>query len=263
MSAELQNFLARCTWLFEQRGVLSTGYTADMLRTLAVHRTLFLDGKPRGLGGLGSPSADTLEKCLVRMTNWLQLCRHTIAAEFPEFETLQAFSCFALDRQPTPVTINGGLQKLAGVLGLDCAKLHAQFHDIRTIAERKFASGAECHESWAEAVREVRRTSKTRASHPHDVLAAALGRHIAWNSSTSGVERLFSRAYCSASLARGAVSEARIDDEIQVLAGCDHDLVLCEAARKVWAATSGPPRSSPQLRLDAGVTEQHSEGRAT
>ena len=97
LTTELVNFLKKVTWMVEERGALTTGYTLYMLQTLSTkQRTIFVDAKPRRLGGPGSPSAATLDKVFQRMRNWLQLCRHTIRAEFPEFETLQAFACFNL-----------------------------------------------------------------------------------------------------------------------------------------------------------------------
>lgn len=60
--------------------MLTTGYTQHMLQTLGSKRIFYLDGKPIFLGGPGCPSPNTVSKCLARMTNWLQLCRHTIKA---------------------------------------------------------------------------------------------------------------------------------------------------------------------------------------
>jgi hypothetical protein len=46
------------------------------------------------------------------MANWLQLCRHTIRAEFPEFETLQAFACFGLTGAPDDANKVAGNRRL-------------------------------------------------------------------------------------------------------------------------------------------------------
>ncbi len=77
---ELTAFLKKVTWLVEDRGAMSTGYTAHMVQTLSVARTIFVDDRPRRLGGPDSLTDAIVASCFRRMNNWLQLCRHTIAA---------------------------------------------------------------------------------------------------------------------------------------------------------------------------------------
>ena len=78
LTSELANFLKTATWMVEERGALTTGYTLSMTQTLkAAQRTIFIDNKPTRLGGPGPPSAATLDKVCQRMANLLQLCRHT------------------------------------------------------------------------------------------------------------------------------------------------------------------------------------------
>ena len=95
-----------------------------------------------------------------------------------------------------------GLQKLAGVLSLDAGTLTAQFEDLQPIARRHSEAGHANHVAWRMGVQDVMRNAKTRASHPCDVLTAALARHVAWNASTAAVERDFGKAYCSTAVSR-------------------------------------------------------------
>jgi len=61
--------------------------------------------KKRGktLAAFGGPDSVTpaiRAACLSRMRAWLQLCRHVIAAEFPDFEVVHAFWIFLGLRNP-------------------------------------------------------------------------------------------------------------------------------------------------------------------
>ena len=82
-------------------------------------------------------------------------------------------------------------------------------------------------------------------------------RHVAWNTSTSGIERLFGKTKCATSACRSDVSEPRLDDELQLLslacserknsgrraaASSAKHLALLEQAQAVWAECFGPPR---------------------
>ena len=95
-----------------------------------------------------------------------------------------------------------GLQKLAGVLSLDVGTLIAQFEDLQPIARRHSEAGHANHVAWQLAVKDVTRNAKTRTAHPCDVLTAALARHVAWDASTSAVERDFGKAFCSTAASR-------------------------------------------------------------
>jgi hypothetical protein len=252
LSVELQRFLRRATWLFEHRGALTTGYTQHMVGTLKVRRMVFLDKLPKHLGGPGSPSAATVDRCFQRMCNWLQLARHTIKAECPEFETLQSFSCFGL---AVPVCDHHFemLKKLSNVLQLNYVQLRAQFEDIRTLAQRHFDAGAPNHVAWQKAVEDATRSSRTREAHPCGIITQALARHIAWNAGTSTVERDFGKAYCSSSTCRADIGEDRLDDEVQLVSLDPGDSSIFEEARHVWASCYGAPRASPtKPRLDTG-----------
>ena len=211
ITAELGMFLKRVTWLFEQQGCLTTGYTAHMIETLRVRRLIFIDGKPKAFGGEGALRRQCVQACLQRMLNWLQLCRHTVRAELPEFESLQAFTCFLLSGNATPQTY-ASLQKVAGMLKLDARGLRAQF-DIRPLAQHHLTMGLPQPLAWQAAVQCATRSSKSVSAHPVDILTSALARYIAWNASTMGVERMFGKLVCGSTAARGDISEARIDDE--------------------------------------------------
>lgn len=161
-------------------------------------------------------------------------------AELPEFETLQLFGCFALADAEVTCTTTTALGRLAAVLSLDPVALKAEFEDVRPLARRHFQNGAETHVAWQHAVADLN-NARCKATHPTGALIQALVRFAASCASTSSVERLFSKAYCSTSVDRGDVGEARIDDEVHLLshsAGPD-DLALCKV---FWAPLDATPR---------------------
>lgn len=228
---EVNDYLKRVTWLFgsETQGALKTGYTKYMVDTLASsRRTIMLDGKPTFIGGPNKPALDVISSCFKRMQNWLQLCRHTIRAEVPEFETLQTFECFNLTGRVTESTYTS-LRQLGTVLKLDLLRLKAQFEDVRPLAERHAENrGLSTELAWKAALFDVRRSARSRIAHPVDVLEEALARLVAWNASTTNVERRFAKAYCTTSGSRGDVGEARMDDEAVLLMPTPNDAAICE-----------------------------------
>ena len=254
VTSELMTFLSRVTWLCEERGLMDTGYTQHMLEVLSTRRTVYLNGCPRFVGGPGSPSEQTVNRCFERMCNWLQLCRHTIRAEVPGFEILQAFSAFDLKPRHVTPCMHGSLDTLARVLQIPTAPLRAQFDDFRPRARCHADNGLDNHAAWGKALEDARQYHRSREAHPSDKLVAALARYIAWNPSTSGVERGFGKAYSTTSMSRGSVSEARTDDEAQLFFSdsLEADAALCRAARTAWANNFGAPRQSPLVRLDTG-----------
>lgn len=260
---EIGGFMKRVTWLFgDQRGALKTGYTQHMITTLSSRRTIFLDGVARFLGGKGCPSAAIVDKCFRRMENWLQLCRHTVRAEVPEFETLQSFECFSLKGNVTDHTYKS-LNNLARVLHLGSVALRSEFEDLRPIAKR-YADGGLCtNMAWHAALEDVLKSAKSRAAHPTENVVAALIRFIAWNASTTNVERRFGKAHCTTSMSRGDVSERRLDDEAVVLMQSPDDARICDEARLRWTRTNGAPREpSVGYRMDKGSLRKanpHSE----
>jgi hypothetical protein len=256
LCSELDSFLKRCTWLIEERGIFTTGYTKYMLETLSTRRTIYLRGKPRFLGGSNALTPELLTKVLVPFVSWLQLCRHTIRAEMPEFETMQAFKCFSfLDCTATAQTA-AKLGVLANILNLDGVRLRAEFDDLRPIARCCGADGKSTEQAWQEALHLVRKSAKSRALHPSDEVRKALIRFVAWDGNTTGIERFFAIALCSTATERGFVSEERLDDEALLLKEDTPvvDLALCSEARGVWQRIyASLPRDRHAARVDKGV----------
>ena len=150
MTANLDKFLCKCTWLFEQRGALKTGFTAYMLNLLKTPVNICIEGQVRSIG---QPSDEAIDSCFVRMTNWLQLVRMTVKAEMPSFESLQLFRVFDLDADAG----ERDLKRLANMLQLDPARLQAEFEDLRPSAQWHFRNGSpSVQASWVTAFQKAK-----------------------------------------------------------------------------------------------------------
>ena len=90
------------------------GFTAHMLKILS-HPM----GVPTGAGGVryiganGGVPLETQLRCVSRMSNWTVLVEHTLQAEFPACETIQAWGVFN-------VVHNGGTKRIASGVSHDC-----------------------------------------------------------------------------------------------------------------------------------------------
>ncbi|CAE7194252.1 unnamed protein product [Symbiodinium necroappetens] len=244
LTAEISKFLCKCTWLFERRGVLGTGFTAYILELLRRSPCNFnLGGK---VCSIQSPSQHDIESCLQRMTNWLQLVRLTIQAEFPHFEALQLFRLFDLQSTPMP----SDMERMSHLLKLNHAQFKREFEDLRPSAEWHWRHGhPDCQLAWHAAAKKTP---------PGESLNAALIRYLSWQANTSPLERGFAKSVQSCSKNRADVSETRVDDQMQLLSLCrttgrgraralpKHENLI-ESARVLWTSHFGLPRNRQRV----------------
>ena len=69
--------------LFERQGCLGCGHTAFMLHVLEKEKLMFIDHRPKRVGGIAMDRIIT--RCLGRLSKWVQLARKVLRAEFPQF----------------------------------------------------------------------------------------------------------------------------------------------------------------------------------
>ena len=129
-------FLERITVLFERQGCLGCGHTAFMLRVLEKEKLLFIDHRPKRVGGIAMDRI--LIRCLRRLGKLVQLAREVLRAEFPQFETVQAFGVLRLKtrhEEPELASFEAErnkqieqLSKIAQMLELDVNDLLAQYY---------------------------------------------------------------------------------------------------------------------------------------
>ncbi len=197
---------------------------------------------------------------LGRFKAWCGLARSVVAAEFPEFESVQAFTVLALqpfaeqrccDAEEERALRTDKLEKLSALLELDIHALTQQFFDHLPIAQHHFdKNGCTSLVAWRTALERIfegsdRAVRRRLAAHPMDELRKVLWRAFAWGVSTSGVEQKFS-VLRSALANKGSLTDAHLQDEAFILStqgqndGEDQELAL--AAAMLWPYIFGQPR---------------------
>jgi len=262
ISAECARFLDRITALFDKGGCVLTGYTAVMLKLVSKERVVFFDHKPKRVGGLDQESlARVCRQCLGRLANWAKLAREVLAAEFPHFESIQAFTALRLlspeermvqlgnaDEEREAVTKK--IQKLSQLLGLNEETLQDQFFDHFPIAQHEFdQNNCTAFVAWRAAVDRVRKggvVAKKLKAHPVDSLVRVLLRAGAWGVSTSGVEQQFSAIRAVMTSDRSKLGDDHYTDEVFIIStrgqSTADDKELVEIAARVWVQVFGAPR---------------------
>lgn len=261
-----RRFLDRVTALFvDGRGCLRSGYTGHMLDLLTTERVLYIDNKPKRVGGRAPDALQpVIDRCLARLQNWVTLARDVVAAEFPEFEALQAFSVLRLsshnerrrwaDAAQERCMVASKLDKLARLLKLDTNRLHDQFFDYLPLAQYEFDTATPTCTPLAAWKTILTRAfdSRVHKYHPVDALLQVCIRAGAWGMSTSGVERTFSLARASLTCQRAALSDSHKRDDCFLLSTVDNnqtaDNALGESAADVWMRVFGPARQAKKRR---------------
>ncbi len=262
IASECQRFLERVTVLFEKGRCLQCGHTAFMLTLLQKERLLFIDRIPKRVGGVAM--APIVTRCLKRLEKWVRLAREVLRAEFPQFETVQAFSALrlrSLAAEPQAAGLEAErlmqtekLAKIAQMLSLDANLLTAQFFDNLPTALFAFGrnGNGDSLAAWREAVDATdlswRRRGRQDAERT-DVLRSALLRAGAWGASTSCVERLFGLLLKAQPKERNCMEEGFVRDELFLLASKQLDSptdrrALSMAAPTVWVKVYGIPRET-------------------
>ena len=194
LNQDLKEYLARIRWLFDPTnpGVRAIpGHTAYILDWLS--KPHFLTENRRGgkcLGG--TPIADDVfAAALKRMHQWAVLVRDIVAAEFPCFSIINAFSAFSLSAPSASAERDTNLQRLA--LACNEQNLMEQFATHVPWASAcqgapNAAKGSHW-QIWADAISKTRKQGRL----PSDSLATVLQKGICFAPTTSAIEQSFSR----------------------------------------------------------------------
>ena len=94
--AQLERFVTRIEYLFNENGCFESGYTKFILQLLKKPRVIFIDGEAKTVGGRGRPSNEIKQRCVSRMKNWVFLAKLTVEAEFPDVDKMLTFYVFVL-----------------------------------------------------------------------------------------------------------------------------------------------------------------------
>ena len=116
----------------------------------------------------GVPSV-VLDRCIGRMQAFLVLARAALAAEFPSFESAQAYQVFDLVVPPTQSVADRHLERLSHeVLHLDAVELKAQWQDFLPRAQnvRPTSSRSNNNDAWRTVLELVEQDKRLQAAHP-------------------------------------------------------------------------------------------------
>ncbi|CAK0890745.1 unnamed protein product [Prorocentrum cordatum] len=276
LSFNLSAFVDRVSTLFGAGGhpamAVQTDYTftGHMLKLLK--HPIKLPGN--GVHVLGCPNGvapAVQERCLKRMINWVASVVDTLKAEFPSFETIQAWGVFNVvqhDRDMGAHTEGSAnvqrhkqMERLIEAFGIEATadELVGQMESVRHLVTRVAAEQSlSSRDAWMHAAEMA--TANKRGGvldtslSPPSKLMQVIVRYWAAGGSTSGVEQSFGKGYNHrvASLGNDACCDRM---EIVELEKSDLPQVL-QMATDIWSDIFGRPRASGsgnrQLRSDAG-----------
>ena len=254
-TAELAVFMNNIEYLFLDRGcVVAHGYTAWAIGVCKTPK--MLNAGNLGLRTFGDPnlSASVVNNCLARMKGWYHLAKHVIHADFPEFETTQAFSVFNLAKprkylrsqcttDETDAIERQGIRRVALLLELPEAELDQQFKHVQPFARKQFIeTGCDTFTAWANAVKLVE--SMRGSSSCREMIRIAVAGLALYGGSSSGVEQTFSKLYRQINpqqLGCGSDRESQLSKVLMDHDEAEEDEVITNA-RLVWSTYFGQPR---------------------
>ena len=269
LASNIAIFKERCTRLFLQGGCFSCGYVAVMLEHLQHPHTYVLrGGEVINVGGNVNEAIKA--RCLGRMQCWLRLAMDVCDAEWPAFETIQAYVVFALSSDPTDgkfeAKIGSQLDRLARYHEVDAAQLSTQFERIHHVAQHIFKSSkVSPHEAWREALGRVQKAllpahgkeCQRQASERWGMteLRTVLAGWMSCMPTTSGLEQKFTSMERLYGQRRASLSLER-ERDILALA-CDVDArVVDEACRFFMINNSSNCRERQMNRFKQRRTER-------
>lgn len=278
LSFNLSAFVDRVSTLFGVGGhpamAVQTGYTftGHMLKLLK-HPVMLPGNGVRVLGCPNGVAPAVQTRCLKRMINWVAAVVETLRAEFPSFETLQAWGVFNVvqhDRDMGAHTEGSAnvqrhkqMERLIEAFRVEATadELVGEMESVRHLVARVAAENSlSSRDAWmraAEMATANKRGGVLDASRsPPSALMQMIIRYWAAGGSTSGVEQSFGKGYNHriASLGNDACCDRM---EIIELEKGDLPQVL-HRATGIWSDTEafGRPRASGsgnrQQRSDAG-----------
>lgn len=192
-----------------------------------------------------------------------------VRAEFPDFEATRSFWVFNVAASDSQFARQSGmpseclvsLKRLALLFGVDEDLLKAGFSHVRPIAmhlaqTEKLDNMA----AWRSALDQCRGKQVGLAE-----LKCVLIRYCGWALSTSGCERVFSKAERRIGAHRHLLDNQLASDEL-MLADADwvtpgEEAAMIKYAQTAWATMYGNCRTmSRAARVDRGVSKPHREG---
>ncbi len=269
LAFDLAAFRDRIRALFvgDSAACFTMGYTGHMMRLLSVQFPIMLEGGACKVIGFvnGTVSPDICQRCQSRMVNWVFLTNSTLDAEFPHFETIQAWGVFnvtGVDDKARELDNGIRLEQLTRLKNVfdettEVGDLEDQLLHFRPIARRVAVQrGLDSRDAWHSAMVASVRTSNVMQRHPHHALLRLLVRFWASGVSSSGVEQTFSKQVAACGVQMQALCDSHLDDRTEIL-DIQSDSVdkVIKEARNEWFEVYGRVRNSGSdraTRLDKG-----------
>ena len=218
-------------------------------------------GRGYSIGG-GEVTDRVMDAALAHMTPWVLLCKDTVAAEFPEFSLMMAFSAFKLPKgrgAPCHVisdTTHVQLKRLQQTYGqptlVQEIKDHLP-HARNVYADKSFAMPY--WDAWSDAIATLRRVRGN--SHPSAALEYVVARGRCMVNVTSGIEQSFARVCQRLPPQRLSASDLQEERIVSILLAdrTDSELAkLAQGAQQVYMeVATRNARTHKRARVDAGV----------
>ena len=233
--ADVQEYRLRLLALFGEHGCAydaqrSVGTFAHIVHgALLRERALVFPGAHGGahvVGGEGSLSSEVVQRCAVRMRDWVSMCFAALDTEFPEWELAQAFRVFDLSPKGSwwlgPASremVTESIGRLAHKCGVDPNALASQLEAVLPLARRRWHALGTSKAAMVAAIEEFSSRAKV-ADHLLRGLEALRRVVCVWLTatfSTTGVEHMFVGAANVLRKRRGPIGRARRHDELIVL----------------------------------------------
>lgn len=200
------------------------------------------------------------------MHGWVVLATSVLSAEFPDFESLQAFNVFAAIQRRTGNVVGEEavaqrkvlIERLVALLRLppqSASALKKQIERHEPMA-RQIASTTGC--SVMEAWRQTAQRRMKGAKAPPTLLSDALMRWFTYIPVTSGVESNFSKMMHTIRSQQQGMSHNAEMDIMKICLDWDpkSEGRLIDDARKCWSFLFGDFRTNRVTRVDAGLPKR-------
>ena len=198
MCRALGDFMNRIQWLFVQQGCFEVnGHTKFVSTWLLSPHFVSVRGEGKCIGGIdvmASTFSDNRQEALSHMQAWVTLAKHTLEAEFPSFDLIQAFSAFDLPAGPCKrlvmtQALDQKLRRLSSTFQVN--DFRTQFLDHWSFAHSAYEDAGytcSCWHAWTMALR-----ARSRPTELPTALLHVIQRGLCFLPVTSGIEQSFSR----------------------------------------------------------------------
>ena len=257
LHSQLERFMKNTQTLFVSEKCVESGFTKHMLEAVK-KQWIWVDGaQARSIGLHGGIPGHAMAENLKEMAAWTALAAKVIATEFPSFDLMLSFRCFALSGMDGDAPRrhlcmeraeqhSQDLERLCKAMQVESGLCRQEFALLVGVAEgQKSSHRCSNLEAWQRAVAV---TARSRARYTIDALV--LEAFACWVCSTSGVEQNFAVRDWLSPKRRSTCEQTEVDElQIRVADDVSDENELFQQASAIWARLYGKPRSTGFLDL--------------